>query len=77
MKTVQMTIDDDLLAEVDRVTSGLKITRSAFVRQALLLALRKHEIAAMEQQQAEGYAAQPIVVEAADEWVAEQVWGPG
>lgn len=31
MKTIQMTIDESLLAEVDRVTKSLHTTRSAFI----------------------------------------------
>ena len=39
-KTVQMTIDDMLLAQVDRAVSEIGTNRSAFMRDALELALR-------------------------------------
>jgi hypothetical protein len=42
MKTVQMTIDVVLLSEVDQVIQSLKTTRSAFIREALQLALRRY-----------------------------------
>jgi metal-responsive CopG/Arc/MetJ family transcriptional regulator len=39
MKTIQMSVDESLLAEVDRAIVSLNTTRSAFVREALQLAL--------------------------------------
>ena len=41
MKTVQMTIDEDLIAQVDRAARRLKTTRSGFTRQALRDALKR------------------------------------
>ena len=70
MKTIQMTIDESLLAEVDRVIQTLNTTRSAFVRQALRLALRRHSIAKMEKQHAEGYARHPVESGEFDVWEA-------
>ncbi len=40
MKTVQMTLDDELLTRVDRAAKKLGTTRSGFARQALRGALR-------------------------------------
>jgi metal-responsive CopG/Arc/MetJ family transcriptional regulator len=74
MKTIQMTIDEPLLAEVDRVIQALNTTRSAFVRQALRLALRRHRISRMEKQHAEGYARHPVGPGEFDVWEAEQAW---
>ncbi|HYP40356.1 MAG TPA: ribbon-helix-helix domain-containing protein [Chloroflexia bacterium] len=48
MKTIQITIDEGLLEEVERVRSALNTTRSAFIRDALQVALRKHTIALLE-----------------------------
>lgn len=75
MKTVQMTIDDSLLTEVDEVTETLHTTRSAFIRDALRLALRRYEIASLEQQHAEGYARHPVGSGEFDIWETEQAWG--
>lgn len=75
MKTIQMTIDDPLLAEVDRVIQALNTTRSAFIRQALQLALRRHKIAQMEERHAEGYARHPVEPGEFDVWETEQAWG--
>jgi metal-responsive CopG/Arc/MetJ family transcriptional regulator len=75
MKTVQMTIDEDLLAEVDRLTQILNTTRSAFVRDALQVALRRHAIAQLEQRHARGYADHPVMPEEFDLWETVQPWG--
>ena len=40
MRTVQMTLDDELVDEVDKVVKKLKTTRSAFARQALRAAIK-------------------------------------
>lgn len=75
MKTIQMTIDEPLLAEVDRVTEGLNTTRSAFMREALQLALRRYRIVALEQRHAQGYARQPVEPGEFDLWETEPEWG--
>ena len=75
MKTIQMTIDEPLLDEVDQMVQILETTRSAFVREALQLALRRHRILKMERQQAEGYAKHPIKPGEFDVWITEQAWG--
>jgi metal-responsive CopG/Arc/MetJ family transcriptional regulator len=75
MKTIQMTIDEPLLSEVDRVIKDLDTTRSAFIRGALQLAIRQHRIAQMERKHAEGYAKRPPQPGEFDGWEDEQVWG--
>lgn len=75
MKTIQMTIDDDLLAAVDQLTTSLQTTRSAFIRSALQLALRHHAILEQERQHAQGYARHPVMPGEFDLWAAEQNWG--
>jgi metal-responsive CopG/Arc/MetJ family transcriptional regulator len=75
MKTIQMTIDEPLLAEVDQLIQTLNTTRSAFIREALELALRRHTIAAMEWKHAEGYARHPVEPGEFDVWEDEQAWG--
>jgi metal-responsive CopG/Arc/MetJ family transcriptional regulator len=75
MKTIQMTIDEPLLAEVDQLIQTLKTTRSAFIREALELALQRHVIAEMERKHAEGYARHPVEPGEFDVWEDEQAWG--
>lgn len=55
LKTVQMTIEDTLLEDVDRLTDELGTTRSAFIRDALQAALKKHRKKLLERKHAEGY----------------------
>jgi metal-responsive CopG/Arc/MetJ family transcriptional regulator len=75
MKTIQMTIDEPLLSKVDQAIQELKMTRSAFIREALELALRHYQILEMEQKHAAGYARQPVEPGEFDVWVNEQAWG--
>lgn len=74
MKTIQMTIDDDLLAAVDCATENLQTNRSAFIRSALHLALRQHSIEQLEQQHAAGYIRSPSAPNEFAVWEAEQQW---
>ena len=76
MKTIQMTIEEQLLAEVDRTTRALHTTRSAFIRAALQAALRRHARHELERQHAAGYAAHPQDVAEVTGWAEEQEWGP-
>lgn len=75
METIQLTLDEPLLAEVDRATRALAVTRTVFVRLALELALRNQKTIALEQQHAQGYARHPNTPEEVSEWETEQVWG--
>ena len=75
MKTIQMTIDEPLLIEVDRVILELHTTRSAFIREALEAALRHHTIRKLERQHAQGYEEHPVAPGEFDVWTDEQHWG--
>ena len=74
METIELTIDESLLAEVDRVTQELSMTRADFARLALELALRNQQTIALERQHAQGYARHPIKPGEFDDWEAEQLW---
>ena len=75
MKTIQMTIDEPLLAKVDQMIQTLNMTRSAFIREALELALRRQAMAELERKHAEGYARHPVEPGEFDVWEGEQAWG--
>jgi metal-responsive CopG/Arc/MetJ family transcriptional regulator len=75
VKTIQMTIAESLLAEVDHAVETLNTTRSAFIREALQLALWQYTIQEMEKKHAEGYARHPVEPDEFDVWEAEQAWG--
>ena len=75
MKTIQVTIEEPLLAEVDKVVEKLDTTRSAFMRDSLRTALRRIEIRRMELEHAEAYARQPQdLAEEVEPWLAIQAW---
>jgi metal-responsive CopG/Arc/MetJ family transcriptional regulator len=74
MKTVQMTLDENLIASVDKVAKRLGTTRSAFTRQALKIALREVRINELEQKHREGYKRKPVKKGEFEDWEAEQVW---
>lgn len=74
MKTVQMTLEDELVREVDQVVERLGTTRSAFTREALRRALERIRIDALEEKQRRGYEKHPVRPGEFDDWESEQVW---
>ncbi len=74
MKTVQMTLDEDLLQAVDKVVQRLGTTRSSFTREALRAAIRKNQVAELERRHREGYKRKPVKPGEFDIWENEQVW---
>lgn len=77
MRTVQMTLDEELLAKVDKLVKRLRTTRSAFAREALNAAIQKHNTARLEQQHRKGYKRHPVKNGEFDVWKNEQEWGDG
>lgn len=75
MKTLRIRIDELLLEQLDDAARDLSVTRSAFVRQALQAALRRHRTHLQERQHAEGYARRPAGAAECEEWLPEQDWG--
>ncbi len=75
METIQLTIDEALLAEVQQATNALQMTPSDFIKVALERALQQREIIAKERRDAEGYAKCPQRPEEIEEWQSEQDWG--
>jgi len=74
MKTVQMTLDESLVEEIDQVVKQLGTTRSAFAREALRAALTRVHIRTLEEQHREGYRRIPVEPDALGDWENEQVW---
>jgi metal-responsive CopG/Arc/MetJ family transcriptional regulator len=75
MRTVQMTLDDELVSAVDKVARRMGTTRSAFTRQALQEALRRIQTANLERRHREGYARKPVRRGEFSVWEKEQAWG--
>ena len=75
MKTVQMTLDDDLVKAVDRVSKELHTNRSAFARKALRDALARYTVERLEQKHRRGYERHPVVADEFSVWETEHDWG--
>ena len=75
METIQLTIDESLLAEVQQATNALQMTPSDFIKVALERAVQQREIIAKERQHAQAYLDQPQQPEEIEELQGEQDWG--
>ena len=74
MRTVQMTLDDDLVKAVDRVSKELNTNRSAFTRKALREALSRYNLEQLEREHRRGYKQHPVTAEEFSVWETEQAW---
>jgi metal-responsive CopG/Arc/MetJ family transcriptional regulator len=75
MRTIQMTLDDDLVKSVDAIANELHTTRSAFTRDALREAVQQYNIRRLEMKHRNGYADHPVNKEEFGVWEKEQNWG--
>ena len=75
MKTVQMTLDENLVKAVDSAAKRLGTTRSAFTRHALRSALKEVRVRDLESKHREGYKRKPVKRGEFSDWESEQVWG--
>ncbi len=69
-----MTLDEQLVDEVDRAARKLRKSRSAFARDALRAALSRLSTAEKERRHREGYKGKPVTKGEFDDWTTEQVW---
>jgi len=74
MKTVQMTLDDELVDAVDAMVKKLHTTRSAFTRKALRNAMEGMRIKQQEERHKTGYQQKPVQVSEFVAWESEQRW---
>ena len=75
MKTVQMTLDENLIKSVDKIVKAIGTTRSAFTRDALRQALKNHRIKLLEEKHRRGYQRSPVKAGEFSVWEDEQEWG--
>ena len=75
MRTIQMTLDDDLVKRVDTIANELNTTRSAFTRDALREAVKHYNTRRLELKHRQGYAAHPVNKNEFSVWEKEQKWG--
>ena len=75
MITVQMTLDEDLVKAVDRISKQLHTNRSAFTRKALREALDRLSLEQLERKHHQGYQQHPAEADEFSVWETEQAWG--
>jgi metal-responsive CopG/Arc/MetJ family transcriptional regulator len=75
MRTIQMTLDDNLVKAVDRVSKELNTNRSAFTRKALQDALVRYKQQQLETKHRRGYEQNPVAADEFSVWESEQAWG--
>ena len=69
-----MTLEPELVAAVDRAARRLGVTRSAFTRRALRLAVEGIRVQELERRHREGYRRKPVRRGEFDGWTSEQAW---
>ncbi len=74
-KTVQLTVDAELLEQVDKAATRLGQSRAAFAREALRVALASFRERELEERHRRGYERFPVEPGEFDVWEPEQVWG--
>ena len=74
MRTVQITLDEELLASVNKAAKRLKMTRSAFMRKTLCEALKRLTVSELEKKHRQGYERRPVRRGEFDVWEKEQAW---
>jgi metal-responsive CopG/Arc/MetJ family transcriptional regulator len=74
MKNVQITVDEETLARVERVGKPLGLKRSEIIRQALRQWLQRHAVERFEQEWIAALKKQPDNAARADDWVDVQSW---
>jgi metal-responsive CopG/Arc/MetJ family transcriptional regulator len=75
MRTIQMTLDDDLVKAVDRISKELCTSRSAFTRNALRDAIVRYSLKQLEAQHRRGYERNLVAADEFSIWETEHVWG--
>lgn len=74
MRTVQMTLEPELVAKIDKAARRLGLTRSAFARRAFAAALQRVRAEELERRHAEGYRRKPVRKGEFSAWTGEQAW---
>ena len=74
MKTIQVTIDEPLLLRLDKRARCEDFVRSAWIREVIADALWERDLAELNKQDREAYAAMPQTDEEITEWLEVQAW---
>jgi metal-responsive CopG/Arc/MetJ family transcriptional regulator len=76
MKTIQITIDPDLLHKIDNDEESMKKGRSAFLRQAVRYYLEQKRLKSISEKYRSGYRQGLAKGDDLTIWEDEQVWPP-
>ena len=76
MKTIQITIDPDLLDKIDNDEESMKNGRSAFLRQAVRYYLEQKRLKSISDKYRSGYKQGLAKDDDLTIWEDEQVWPP-
>jgi metal-responsive CopG/Arc/MetJ family transcriptional regulator len=74
MKNIQITVDEETLRQVDRVSKPLGLKRSEIVRQALREWLQRRVVEKFEDDWIAALNRRPDDAARADDWLAAQTW---
>lgn len=74
METIHVVLEDELLRATNRAARRAKVSRSAFVRNALCEHLRRHKIKELEAGERRAYQKQPEDVEEVEHWERVAAW---
>jgi metal-responsive CopG/Arc/MetJ family transcriptional regulator len=74
MKSVQISMDEDMLNNVDNAAAPLGLTRSEVICQALREWLRRRSVDRFEQEWIAALREKPDDDSRADAWLATQTW---
>jgi Arc/MetJ-type ribon-helix-helix transcriptional regulator len=77
MRTVHVTLDEELIAAVDKLAKRLGMSRSALTREALRATLARIRIQEPERKHRAGYVRRPVKKGEFSIWEGEQIWGDG
>ncbi len=75
MKTIQITIDEPTLEELDRALGEIGESRSAYMRNLVRKALKERRIKELERQQVEAYTRLPVQPGEFDIPEEDRAWG--
>ncbi|NJK44366.1 MAG: ribbon-helix-helix protein, CopG family [Pleurocapsa sp. SU_196_0] len=73
MKTVQMLVEESLLARVDTLAREADTTRSEFIREALHREIKRREVERLEAAYRQSYEHEPASTD--ESWNPKRAWG--
>ena len=75
MTTIQMTLEEELLKEMDRTVKKLRTTRSALIRDSIRQYLKMIHIRQLEAKHRAGYSRQRVAQGEFDVAESDRGWG--